>query len=222
MTLDDIGLYSNSTSHPGSQRPLHAQARCVCSLIRRYLPRHKNDNAWKINVYIRDDPAEGRVATANGIASVTLTRDVDRFFSLGDVEKKQFAFDALLEGARIVSEHHSWPTAEITEAFRKAEQDQLVNEWRFQPKWNPSRKLRAFVRCAHELQEFRAWMCVEDRNGKLVAEQHLFDETPEEFCYFPRLGTVRWTDKATVRLNDRSGEPVGDDLHVDLEKIRAK
>jgi hypothetical protein len=221
VTLDDIGLYTTSTKHPDSQRPLHAQARCVCSLVRRYLPRHKNDNAWKINVYIQDDPDEERVVTANGIASVTLRREVDSFFSLGDADKKRFAFDALREGARIVSEHHDWPTAEIIEAFEKAQQDQLVNEWRFQPKWNPSRNLRAYVRCAHELQRFQAWMCVEDRDGNVVAEQHLFDETPEEYCYFPRLGAVRWTDKSTVRLNDRSGESVADDLHVDLEKLRA-
>lgn len=185
------------------------------------MPRHKNEDAWKINVYIQDDPVENRVVTSNGIASVTLQREVESFFSLGDEEKKRFAFDALLEGARIISEHHRWPTAEIIEAFEKAEQDQLVNEWRFQPKWNPSRNLRAYVRCAHEIQSFQARMCVEDRNGNVVAEQHLFDETPEETCYFARLGTVRWVDKLTVRLNDRSGEPVANDLHVDLEKVQA-
>jgi len=190
-------------------------------LVRRNLPRHKNDNAWKINVYIQDDPIEERVATANGIASVTLRRNVDSFYLLGDSEKKLFAFDALREGARIISEHHGWPTAEIDEAFEKAQQDQLANEWRFQSKWNPSRNLRAYVRCVHELERFHAWICVEDRDGNLVAEKHLFDETPEEFCYFPRLGTVRWTDKLTVSLSDRSGEPVADDLRVDLEKVQA-
>lgn len=221
MTLDDIGLYTRSVNHPDSQRPLHAQARCVCSLVRRYLPRYKNEDAWKINVYIQDGPVDNRVVTSNGIASVALRREVEIFFSLGDAEKKRFAFDALLEGARIISEHHGWPTAEITEAFKKADQDQLVNEWRFQPKWNPSRKLRAHVRCAHELQSFRAWLCVEGRDGNLIAEQHLFDATPEEFCFVPRLGTVRWTDKSTVQLVDRSGEPVGNRLQVDLEKVQA-
>ena len=107
------------------------------------------------------------------------------------------------------------------EAFDKADQNKLVNEWQFQPKWNPSRKLRAYIRCAHELDSFRAWMCVEDQDGNLVAERHLFDETPEEFCYVPRLGTVRWTDKATVRLADRSGEPVGEQLQIDIEKLQA-
>ncbi len=221
MTLDDIGLYTRSANHPDSQRPLHAQVRCVCSLVRRYLPRHKNENAWKINVYIQNDPVENRVVTTNGIASVSLSRDVESFFLLGDAEKKRFAFDALLEGARIISEHHGWPTTEIIEAFDKAAQDQLVNEWRFQPKWNPSRNLRAYVRCAHDLDKFCAWMCVEDRDGNTVAEQHLFDETPEEFCYVPRLGTVRWTDKSTVHLSDRSGEPVGDQLQIDLERLKA-
>ena len=221
MTLDDIGLYTHSGNHPDTQPPLHAQARCVCSLVRRYLPRYKNDSAWKINVYIQSDPVNSRVVTTNRIASVTLKRDVERFFSLGDAEKKRFAFEALLEGTRIISEHHDWPTAEIVEAFNKADQEQLVNEWRFQPKWNPSRTLRAYVRCNHELQSFRAWMCVESRDGNLVAEQHLFDEIPEEFCFFPRLGTVRWTDRSTVRLLDRSGDPVGDHLQVDLERLQA-
>lgn len=215
MTLDDIGLYAQSSKHPDSQRSLHSQARCVCSLIRRYLPRLQNDSAWRINVYIQGQPVEERVVNSNGITSTTIVRDADSFFSLGNAEKKRFVFDALLEGAKVVSQHHGWPTAEIVEAFDKAQQDSLVNEWRFQPKWSPSRKLRAYVRCIRDLEVFRAWMCVEDRDGNLVAERHLFDETPEEYCYFPRLGTVRWMNKMEVRLNDRSGQPVAEDLRVE-------
>ena len=214
MTLDDIGLYSEGAEEPKQHKPLHRQARCVCSLVRRYLPRLKNENAWKINVYVREDAPKQVVSTNGGIVSVRLVRDVFEFYALSEQEKKWYVYEALLEGATIASSHLGWPTDEIVEAFTRARQDDLINEWKFQPKWSPTRKLRAYVRCVHEIESFRAWMRVEDRDGSLVAEQHLFDEIPDEFCFFPRLGKVRWIDRTSVRLSDRAGQPVADDLRV--------
>jgi hypothetical protein len=221
VTLDDIGLYSLSAKAPEPHKPLHSQARCVCALIRRFLPRLKNEQAWKINVYVHGGDGEQIVKTHNGITSINLKRDVEGFFALNDAEKKRFAYEALREGATIVSDHHGWPTQEILKAFDSALHENLVNEWEFQPKWSPSRKLRAYVKCSHEVDQFQAWMRVEDRAGQLIAEQFLFDEVPDEFCFFPRLGKVRWIDKMAVRLIDRSGEAVADDLHVDMETASA-
>lgn len=220
MTLDDIGLYSEPTKAPAPHKPLHSQARCVCALIRRFLPRLKNGKAWKINVYVRGADDEQRVKTHNGITSISLKRDLEGFFAMNDADKKQFAYEVLREGATIVSDHHGWPTQEILKAFDAALLEDLVNEWEFQPKWSPSRKLRAYVKCSHDTDRFRAWMRVEDRAGQLITEQFLFDEEPSEYCFFPRLGKVRWVDKTTVRLIDRSGGAVADDLHVNLENAQ--
>lgn len=217
MTLDDIGLYSQPAKAPLPHQPLHLQTRCVCALIRRFLPKLRNEHAWKINVYVQDVNDRQQVSTHNGITSIKLRRDVQRFFTLSDAEKKLFAYEALRAGTTIVSDHHGWPTPRVLEAFDAALDRNLVNEWAFQPKWNPSRDLRAYVLCSHETDRFRAWLRVKDRAGQLVAEKFLFDDTPDEFCFLPRLGKVRWTAKTTVRLVDKSGRAVGDDLKVDLD-----
>lgn len=221
MTLDDIGLIAQPPEAPEPYKPLHSQARCVCALVRRFLPRIRNEQAWKINVYLRSDAGERQVETYNGITSICLKRDIEGFFALNDADKKRFAYEALREGAEIVSDHHGWPTQEILEAFDKALLEDLVNEWKFQPKWSPSRKHRAYVKCSFETDRFRAWMNVEDRDGQLLAERFLFEEVPDEYCIFPLLGKVRWIDKMTVRLLDRSGEAVGEDLHIRLEEAPA-
>jgi len=215
MILRELGLYSDPPQPPDGHRPLHVQTRCVCALVERFLPPLVTEKEWKISVHVSPSCAKAPMLTVSGVATVTIVRDVSAFFDMDDSAKKEFAIKALQEGAVFAAKHYGWPTDQISAAISEAKRLGLVNEWKFQPKWNPSRKLKASVVCRHETDKFCAELQVEDRQGALVGQQRLFEDIPSEFCFAPRLGNIKWNSTSSVCLYDRSGHIVGEPMEID-------
>jgi len=214
MILREIGLISDPPQPPEGYRPLHDQTRCVSALVERFLPQIVTENEWKISIHLSSESDFDPILTISGVAIVTIERNVPAFFDMDNSAKKIFAIDAIEEGAALAAAHYQWPADRILSALDEARQLDLVNEWNFRPKWNPSRRLRASVFCRHETETFSAELQVEDRQGALVAQKHLFDEIPSEFCFVPRLGDVKWIGKSSVCLYDKAGNIVGEELDL--------
>jgi hypothetical protein len=56
---------------------------------------------------------------------------------------------------------------------------------------------------------FRAWLVIDDKNGKEIARAIAFEVAPSDFAFVPNMGTLQWTtNQQIVLLGKRNGRKI--------------
>lgn len=115
------------------RRRFKNEARSVCSLVTRLLPKTKTKRYKKVLVRCTRVLTEGAAPVVHqlGVAFVEIPRDGRELFALSETEKRRWAFEALREGVLKVAIHEGMDIQLIESAFVRAESVNLQNVWRW-------------------------------------------------------------------------------------------
>ena len=186
------------------------QTRCISSLYERMLGPISVEAGWKVLVECVRDVQRDDIRNLLGVFVVQMPFDHAAFAAADVTGRKQRALDALHRGAVRVAVGQSWATAPFEGALEQVVRRNYVNEWTWpDPRWSPGGTHKAFLRCLHDVDRFRAWLVVEDRQGAEVGRELVLDEEPDEFLFVPKMGALVWVSEQVVKLHAKSGDSVG-------------
>jgi hypothetical protein len=184
------------------------ETRCIAALYTRCLSPVTTRTAWKMLIECVKTKSRDNVQDLLGVLTCEVESDV-RAFLLGSVpEKKKATLEILHRGVLEIAKRCDLPAAPFEEAYAAVIHRHYVNEWTWRkPVYDATRRCRAFVRCEHEVEFFRATLIIEGRDGTELARTVAFTERPHEFSFVPMLGKLRWQESTAV-LEDDSGNVV--------------
>jgi hypothetical protein len=144
-----------------------------------------------------------REALGVGVQQVKV--DVEQFFSLSDIAKKEWALETLQAGINKVLEQTGWPAEPFLETYQKAKALDLVNHWVWKRKHSPSRKLVAEALIEHEVNSCDISLVVYDRDHQEIKRKKLISELPDEWAYARHLGALTWESENQIVLRNKEG-----------------
>lgn len=104
-----------------------------------------------------------------------------------------------------LTETYSWDRENFKEAYKKVVQEDFINHYVRQEKWNRSKKFCAKMFCEHDADIFRCSLFVFNKIGDLISKNKLFEEKPDEFYFNSRIGNIKWINNTTVAHLSKDG-----------------
>lgn len=207
-------LYEFDLDAPESDKSerysFRSQSRAVTALYERCFEGLEVRRGWKVLLECVPSITRTDVRDLLGVLTLQVPCSVRTLSEMGDQAKKLAMLEILHGGVITVARAEGWPTAPFEKARQCALDKDLTNHWWWRkPKWNRSRNLNGQLWCTHEMDAFRAWLVVRDRNGHEVARQQILETRPSEFEFVAKLGDTRWTSIRRFALCAKDKSEVG-------------
>ena len=185
------------------------QNRCMGALYARCFPGLGVVGGWKVLIECVERIARPDVRNLLGVFTSQVEFDRPAFLAAEPSDRKAMAIAALHSGAIRVAEASEWPRDPFDAAKDCVVKRSYINEWTWpKPKVSPDKRHEAFLQCSHEPDEFRAWLVVQDRRGAETNRKQAISESPSEFAFVPKMGSVAWITDELVALLDKKGHQV--------------
>lgn len=189
---------------------LRSESRTVTALYERCFDGLNVPRGWKVLLECVPMVTRPEVRDLLGVLTLQVQFDIHSLEHLDAHTKKQAMLNVLHNGVTAVAELEGWSLAPFEKARQCVVKKDFVNDWWWRkPKWNRSRNLSGQLWCAHEMNAFRAWLVIRDRNGGEVARKQVVETSPSEFEFVPKLGDTKWTDRGRFALLAKDRSEVG-------------
>jgi hypothetical protein len=187
-----------------------SESRTISALYERCFEGLDVPRGWKVLIECVPSVTRDNVRDLLGVLTLQVSFDIRSLDAMSSEAKKRAMLDVLHSGLVAVAKAEGWRSAPFENARRCVLEKELVNEWWWRkPKWNRTRSLKGQLWCVHEMDAFRAWLVVLDKNGEEVARQLVLETSPSEFEFVAKLGDTRWTDRRQFALVAKDGSEVG-------------
>ena len=179
------------------------EVRCIAAHYYSYLPKKfETKGFWKLLVECIDSEKNSELYL--NVKVVKIKFDYEHYQALDNQKKKIAILDALHRGVLKACKEEGNQSI-FQECFKKVVEDEFDFSWVFKkPKKNKSRKLIATVICSHDIDTFLLNVIVTDLDGKVVLEQEMLKEEPNEFIFVPLLGDFKWVSNEEIEFYDKS------------------
>jgi hypothetical protein len=186
------------------------ESRTVTSLYERCFRGLKVKRGWKVLVECVPAVERAGVRDLLGVLTVQVEFDLERYRSLPPARKKEVLLECLDAGIRRVVLAEGWPLQPFEDARNCVLAKRFENEWVWGKEiWGPGRWYRAHLLCRHDLDAFRAWLVVQDREGSETTRAQILELRPSEFVFVPKLGQIKWLSGNRVALLAKDLSEVG-------------
>jgi Protein of unknown function (DUF4240) len=187
------------------------QTRCITRLYERCFPGLAVDKAWKVLVECVERVEQPETRDLLGVFVTQVPFDWAGWQIAAPLERKKMTLAGLQEGVRRVVAEKRWPSAPFEQAFEGVVARGYVNDltWPDRPKASPDRRHKACLFCVHDMDMFRAWLVISDKNGREVAREPAFDVLPSDHAFDAKMGRLEWrSNDRVVLLGKRDGKEV--------------
>ncbi|MCZ8516022.1 hypothetical protein O9H85_27195 [Paenibacillus filicis] len=181
------------------------EVRCICSLYEQNFEKIRTDECWKVLVECVETVTDYRVRCYGGVCHICIPLDINRYFSLENLEKKKIILSVLKQGIDRVVEEKKWDKAPFEHAYQNVISKGYINQWTWKkPKKSPDRKYSAEVFCTHEIDEFSIWIIIKNSYGVEVNRKKIIREVPNEWDFAEHLGKLTWQNAREVALINKN------------------
>ena len=181
--------------------------RCMTSMIDRLTPRITLPDCMKIIIECVDEIWEERVINLLGVCCIQIKFDIDGFFKMDDLQKKQCVIETVLEAISEFEKKKECDLGEVKKVCEFIKQNNYLNEWYWKKAVRRKHK-QAQVRVLHEVENVSIFMAIIDNKTKDKKEILAVQEKPDEWFYVQYLGKLEWISDDEVQLLSREGDVV--------------
>jgi len=135
---------------------------------------------------------------------INLTIDFTKYFNAGKLEKKKIQLELIHEGMLIIAEKEGWNTPSLVNAYNHCLSEGL--EYKFfvgnKLKNSPGRKRKAGVWCEWDIDFFKLFWVLFDKNGVELNRDIIVSLEPSqgETVYYL---TWKWIDNKTIFIENK-------------------
>ena len=209
MKLEEFDLDAPEATKEERLR-FRSESRTVTALYERCFDGLNVKRGWKVLVECVPTVTRTDVRDLLGALTLQVPFDIVRLSGLDEVSKKNTLLEVLHDGVVAVAKEESWPLAPFEQARQCVLDKEFANEWWWRkPKWNRSRSLSGQLWCQHEMDAFRAWLVVRDKNGTELARRQVLETSPSEFEFVAKLGDTKWISGGRFALVAKDKSEVG-------------
>ena len=187
------------------RRQFQLTTRCMTAMIERIMPRITTKDCKKLLIECVYQPSRNSVINLSGLYCVQVPFEVDRFWEMGNLEKKIYIIRKIKEALMIISQNNCFDVAPIENACDEVINNGYLNEW-YWKKPVKSKQLSAQIKIIHELESVRLYVVFKDLLKNVQKEKFLVSALPDEFVYSQYLGKLEWISEEMVKLTTKSGE----------------
>lgn len=205
MKLKEFEIWAYKLSK-SEARQISLFSRCVLAHFERVFQVIDTVDIYRIYIKITDDPScFGDMEISCSVLKYYKPFDLVAFNQLDILSKKISLLDLVYNSLLELADKYEWNKDNFTEAYKAVVASEFVNHYVHQAKWNRSRNLQARVVCEHEPEVFRGSLVIVDKSNKVVFQQILFEEIPDEFFFNGRLGKISWLNNGLLRFTNNAG-----------------
>lgn len=198
MKLKEFELWALQLSTEES-RVLSSFSRCVYAHFERHFQPINTDGVYRIILKLcEQDSRIGTVEISSSVLKYYKSFNFELFEKSDEREKKVILLDALYRSLLELADLYSWNKENFKVAYEKVRNEDYVNHYVHQEKWNRSKSMQARVFCEHEAEVFICSLVIVNKLGELISKKTLFKEKPEEFYFNGRLGSIKWINNTTL------------------------
>lgn len=141
------------------------QTRCIASFFERLIGEFENDNCRKIIIECVSQ-INRKISHCDGFYLVQIVYDVNSFFNLNDLEKKQKTLELIKNGLDKIIEKEDWDKTIFDNVYSQIVDSNYINQWIWRKKKNNStRKYIAEVLCEHDIYSCDISVIITDKKG---------------------------------------------------------
>jgi len=212
VRLKEFSLSAPSGERPSPRTVAHRfglETRCVTALFERSFPKFTDSRGWKVLVYCVPEVLDPTVRNLLGVLTIQQQFDVAGFLASDAREKKRSTLAALWSGIVTIARLEGWPLSPFEAARDEVLKLDYTNRWSWpkRPVVDRTSGLRAQLQCEHEVDEFRGWLVVSDKDGAERLRELVLQKPPSEFQFVPCLGRLHW-EGGEVVLTSRNDAAV--------------
>ncbi len=192
------------------RRQFQLMTRCMTSMIERLIPSIKTEDYWKLLIEcVKDNPDAG-YKNMLGVCVIQIQFDIEGFFEMDDMEKKQYVIEKILHTIDLLLEYGFLELEVIKETCRSIINNHYVNEWYWKkPIKKKSNSVQ--VKLVHDIYEISIFM-VFNPDSDSKEEKLLLKALPDEWDYGKYLGKLEWITDNKAQLVGKDGEVYSCDL----------
>ncbi len=179
--------------------------RCMTSMIERIIPRIITKDCWKILIECVEKSPRSECINLLGVYSVQVVFDINMFFGMNNLEKKQYVVTKIREAISKLSQCNFFDLEEIQKACNEIINSNYVNEW-FWNKPVKSKQICVQIKVLHEVESVSIYMVFKDSAKNECKEKFLVADIPDERVYSKYLGKLEWISAGVARLSAKNGE----------------
>ncbi|WP_340677927.1 hypothetical protein [Paraglaciecola sp.] len=174
-------------------------SRCVCAHFERLFDPIETDGIYRVVVKLcGPDERVGTYDISSSVIKYYKEFDFVYFESLNLIAKKKLLLDTLYDALMSLCEMHGWPKATFHEAYEMVIRENFVNTYSIKRKLSRNKKLSAELIGEHDEKAFDCSLVIKNSDSKVLLNEHLFSEEPDEFLFNSRVGDINWISKTTV------------------------
>lgn len=218
MILKHFLLYSKAdVGNPIVESSFTFQSRCITSLYERYFSKFPTENIKQINIFCVKKSPKPNLSIIDGFCDVEIHYDVNEFFKLDDLQRKEVILEVLKQGVDKVVKLYNWDNRPFDDAYNCVKKASYKNEYVWKkPKSNPNGNYKAEVLINHGLYLCEIYLLVKDNNGNEIVTKLVSSTKPDEIIFCHSLGELNWLSNYEVALfNRRKSKHVS----VDLKRV---
>ena len=187
------------------RRKFQLMTRCMSSMLERIIPRIVTKDCWKILIECVEKLPREECTNLLGVYSVQVLFEINEFFEMNCLEKKQYIIKKIKEALRKLSRDDILDVAAICKACDEIVASNYVNEWL----WKKPVRLKhksVQIKVSHEVEHVTIYMAFKDSIANAYEERLLITDIPDERVYTKYLGKLEWLTEREAMLSTRSGE----------------
>lgn len=187
------------------RRQFQLMTRCMTSMVERMLPRIITKDCWKILIECVEKLPRRECINLLGVYSVQVLFDINMFYEMDTLEKKQYIVNKIKEAMNKLSEYNLFDVEEIYKVCNEVVDSNYINEWF----WNKPVKMKHVsvqIKVLHDIENVSIYMVFKNSIKKKYEEKFLVADIPDERVYSRYLGKLEWISVGIARLSTKNGE----------------
>ena len=173
--------------------------RCVCAHFERHFVSIDTEDVYRVVVKLcEQDERIGTTEIGSSVIQYYKEFDFEHYGSLALNTKKRFLLDTLYDSLLSLCDVYGWPKIEFSRAYEKVILEDFINVYTIKKKFSRNKGLCAELIADHNERSFDCYLVVKNSNDKVILNEILFSEQPDEFLFNGRIGDIRWIDKNTI------------------------
>jgi len=203
MSLSQIDLRAKFR-HECSAR-FNKESWCIAELYWSFLKNYEVGKVKKCLIIVSDDWGEDLNSHTNwnDCKGVNLDLNFEKYFSCSNYHRKEILLKMIHSGMMMIANKEGWEVNQLLDAFNLCGKAHLEYKFLVQNKLkaSPNRKYKLGLWCEWDIDEFKVFWLLMDRNNKEIKRGLFINESPSggEFIYYVNF---KWVSNDVIVIND--------------------
>lgn len=200
-----VGTQVGSSSQ---YREINLSAHTVCDLIVRLSNNKIQAGPFvKLGIELVDSVPSINYLDGGNVFLYYTRFDFKHFFAASKLERKKLYIEVIKEAFEFLEKKYDIDITLFNDVYQQAVALNFQNHYFIRAaKSSPSRDYKGQVYCEHEEDKFKVYLCVFDKEGKIIVKKFIDSSEPWSGFYGKYFGKTKWKDNRTFCLLSKDGQ----------------